>query len=83
MCILCADDQPEDHFHFFYVCPFFAQERIQLFDDLHHHFQPPKIIPDHLNDFLFGNNTLTATENDILSKVVQKFIVRTRRFTKI
>ena len=79
-CSYCTGNFIEDPSHYFLECQHFEVQRTQMTQELENYFLPPRITPNTLNDFLYGNETLPLNENMYLFKVVQTFILRTNRF---
>ena len=64
----------ENSTHFLFHCPYYSTQRNILFNDLHH-FQPLS-----LNKLLFGDQSLSIRENNLIFRNVHKFIASTKRF---
>lgn len=70
----CGDDT-EDNFHYFYVCPYFIQQRFALFSTL-------RRFTDILNidTLLMGSSELSVDDNIEIVDAVHNFIHETKRF---
>ena len=73
----CACDQVnEDPYHYFFVCPFYKVQRVQMMNDLSQYITG---IP-RLSHILYGNDALSETYNKYIFIIVHKFIKDTERF---
>ncbi|MCG8095193.1 MAG: hypothetical protein JAZ17_16505 [Candidatus Thiodiazotropha endolucinida] len=72
-CCSCSD-VVEDAEHFFFNCPNFLTERVMMFQTTR------TFHPLSLNKILFGDISLTDSENKLIFNAVQKFIKDTKRF---
>ena len=64
----------EDAEHFFFRCPLYTNQRLQLFTDTRQHH------PLSCQKLLFGIDNLSAEDNSALFQYVQRYIKLTRRF---
>jgi hypothetical protein len=70
----CNNNEFENASHFFFSCPNYREQRLELF------IQTREFHPLNINILLFGNTDLTYEQNSILFKAVQQFIKDTKRF---
>ena len=80
-CKHCQLDIDETPTHFLLDCPFFIVPRNQLVHELQEHFHPPRILPFSTDIFLRGSSDLSVVDNTHIVKTVQRFIIRTKRFS--
>ena len=64
----------ENTYHYFFACPSYQKSRLELFNTV------SQICNLTLNNFLFGDDSLSDELNTQLSKAVHKFIVDSKRF---
>ena len=76
----CACDQVnEDPYHYFFVCPFYKVQRVQMMNDLS---QYTTGIP-RLSHILYGNDALSETYNKYIFIIVHKFTKDIERFKNL
>ena len=61
--------------HFFFECKNYVTERSDMLRDLF-----SNSLPVDLYSLIYGNDTLTDTQNEILFGIVQHYIKGTKRF---
>jgi len=66
------------NYHFFFDCPFYHTNRLQLFENISHiHVQPVFVSIDVL---LFGSNALSFENNVKLFECIESYIKDSERF---
>ena len=63
----------EDEFHFFFICPFYHIQRVNLLSSLGHFILDVRIL-------LYGSPNLDLAENKLIILETLKFINDTKRF---
>ena len=72
----CACDQVnEDPYHYFFLCPFYKVQRVQMMNNLSQY-----IIGIPRLSYIYGNDALSDTYNKYIFIIVHKFINDTERF---
>ena len=71
---LCQCGRIENAYHFFFDCPLYARQRIELFTSLSQHHNLT------LNLLLFGDALQSDDINSSIFEKVQKYIIDTKRF---
>ena len=74
LCLFCNTD--EDAEHFFFLCPRYQTQRLKLFNETRC-FHPLSV-----QLLLFGKNTLSIRDNELLFESVHLFIKDTKRFIR-
>ena len=66
---------PETSDHYFFHCPIYSNERLQLFRDTR------SLHPLNCNILLFGNSSFTYSKHIIIVNAVHNYIKNSKRFT--
>ena len=75
-CMYC--NQIEDANHFFLSCPMYTVEREQMIDTIHQQIDNIDI-----NTILYGNESISIEQNQIIFQTVHEYIKNSGRFTNV